>query len=598
MDSKASIIVDPEAAFGQARQLLGTDPAAATRLARQLLKAKPGDAALLRLAAAGLRKVGDADEASKLEKLAIQASIRSPMHRQAARALANGAKHEAMPILEALVARDESDVVALVMLGQQLSKDAKYNQAEPLLRRATEAAPSDHAARLALAEHLHRCRRPAEALAQLDQLDPKRESAASQSLRAHVLRDLGRQVEEAAILEELATSADRPESFRLRLGHAYRTLGRTGDAIAAYRGVLDASPHEGAAWWSLANLKTAKFSDGDIAVMEQGAARSDTTAANRLQLQFALGKAFEDCGETERAFRHYEQGNRLRQQLADYRPETINQWVDRSIDLLTPAFFAERADGGSQSHDPIFIVGMQRSGSTLVEQILDSHPDVEGTAELRDLPAVVRERGDAAERMGISFGEHLSRLTGTQLREIGDEYLQRTRIHRKTDKPFFIDKLPTNWMYAGIIRLVLPRARIIDVRRHPLGCCFSNWKQLYGKGLEHSYSMEHMGRYYADYVRLLRHVDVVQPGTIHRVIYERLVDDVEAQVRRLLDYLGLPFNEACLEFHSNTRSVRTISAGQVRQPINRRGVDQWKPYEQWLGPLKQALGPVLEDWEA
>lgn len=597
MGSKISIIADPEAALRRARQLLASDPAAAAGLARQLLADRPGDPGLLRVAAAGLRRLGDDNEAANLEKLAVKASLRSPMHRQAARALAAGASQEAMPILEALIAKDDSDVVALVMLGQQLSKDAKYDQAEPLLRRAVDAAPSDPPARLALAEHLHRARRPAEALDQLDRLAPQSETTASRSLRAHVLRDLGRQAEEAAILEELVASAERPAALRLRLGHAYRTMGRAEDAIAAYRAVLAARPHEGAAWWSLANLKTATFSDEDIRLMQEGAARTDTPASNRCQLHFALGKAYEDRGDAERAFRHYEQGNRLRQQSVTYDPETIGQWVERNIALLTPAFFVDRQGGGCLSPDPIFILGMQRSGSTLVEQILDSHPKVEGTAELRDLPAVIGEQGAAAERQGISFGEHLSRLSGDQLREVGEEYLRRTRTHRKTGKPFFVDKLPTNWMYAGIIRLVLPRAKIIDVRRHPLGCCLSNWKQHYGKGLVHSYSMETMAGYYADYVKLMRHLDAVQPAAIHRVIYERLIEDFEGEVRRLLDYLGLPFSKQCLNFHSNRRSVRTISAGQVRQPINRRGVDQWKQYEQWLGPMKQALGPVLEDWQ-
>jgi hypothetical protein len=240
---------------------------------------------------------------------------------------------------------------------------------------------------------------------------------------------------------------------------------------------------------------------------------------------------------------------------------------------------------------------MQRSGSTLVEQILDSHPQIEGTAELTEMPTVIREQGDLAHRRGITFTEHLRRMSPEEMRALGEDYLQRTRPYRLTDKPFFTDKMPANWLYAGVIRLFLPNAKIVDVRRHPLACCFSNWKQLYGKGLEHTYSMENMGRYYADYVRLLRLVDSVQPGKIHRVIYERLVDDVEGEVRALLDYLGLEFDEACLEFHSNERSVRTISAEQVRRPINREGLDQWRPYEQWLGPLKDALGPALEDWD-
>ena len=596
VNSKASIIADRDAALRQARQLLAADPQAAVRQAQHLLKSQPGDPALLRLAAAGLRRTGKADEAQQLEQQAVRASTRSPEHREAARAIAAGDKDKAARLLESLIAADETDVVALVMLGSQLSAGRRYRQAEELLVRATQAAPDDGPARLALAEHLHRARRPAEALAQLDRLATDAPNVLS--LRAQILRDLGRQEEEVKVLERLAAVDPGTQNHGLRLGHALRTLGRADEAIAAYRAVLAATPNEGAAWWSLANLKTVTFTDRDVALMEQGAARSDTPLNSRFQLQFALGKAFEDRKQYQRAFRHFEQGNALRLRSAGYKPEAISQWVDGSIALLTPAFYAQRADSGADSADPIFIVGMQRSGSTLVEQILDSHPAIEGTAELRDFPVIIREVGELADRRGVSFGAHLSAMTADELRAVGEDYLARTRVYRKTDKPFFIDKMPTNWMYAGLIRLVLPKARIIDVRRHPMACCFSNWKQLYGKGLEHSYSMDHMGRYYADYARLMRHLDIVQPGTVHRLIYDRLVEDFEGEVRRLLDYLGLPFDQACLDFHANQRSVRTISAGQVRQPINRRGLDQWKPYEQWLGPLKSALGPVIKDWDA
>lgn len=596
MSVKPSIIADPNAALKQVRQLLATDPEAAVRQARHLLRTDPDNPALLRLIAAGLRRTGKVSEAEQLEKRAIQASTRNPAHREAARAIATGDKDKAAKILQGLIARDESDVVALVMLGSQLSAGRRYREAENLLVRATEAAPADGPARLALAGHLHRARRPAEALEQLDRLGA--DAPKTFSLRAQVLRDLGRQVEEVAMLEKLVAISPGTQNHRLRLGHALRTLGRTDEAIATYRAVLAATPHEGAAWWSLANLKTVTFTDRDVSLMEQGVARSDTPLSNRLQLHFALGKAFEDRKQFERAFRHYEQGNRLRSQSAGYNPEAISQWIDRSVDLLTPAFYAERANGGADSAEPIFIIGMQRSGSTLVEQILDSHPAIEGTAELRDFPAIIRELGEIADRRGASFGAHVSAMNGDELRAVGEDYVARTRAYRKTNKPFFIDKMPTNWMYAGLIRLVLPRAKIIDVRRHPLACSFSNWKQLYGKGLEHSYSMDHMGRYYADYARLMRHLDMVQPGTIHRLIYDRLVEEFEAEVRRLLDYLQLPFDQACLDFHANQRSVRTISAGQVRQPINRRGLDQWKPYEKWLGPLKSALGPVMEEWDA
>jgi len=595
---KPSIIADPNAALKQARQLLASDPAAAARQARQLLESNPGEPVVLRVLGAALRMQGKAKEAGQAEKEAIDASTRSPAHREAARAIAGGDKAKAAAILEALIARDETDVVALVMLGLQLSVEAEFEVAESLLRKAVDAAPGDVAARMALIEHLHRAKRTTEALELLDGLsgDSARTTAAM-SLRANILRDLGRQEEEVEILEKLAATSPRPESFRIRLGHAYRTLGRNADAVDAYRAVLAAAPFEGTSWWSLANLKTVKFSDSDIATMERGLTIEQAPAVNDIRLHFALGKALEDRHEIERAFHHYEEGNRLRNSKATYKPEQFQSWVNGAEANYSAEFFAEREGSGCLASDPIFIIGMQRSGSTLIEQILDSHPRIEGTAELTDLPSVVRDQGEIAHRRGISFNEHMRRMSADELRALGEDYLERTRVYRLTDKPFFTDKMPANWIYVGVIRMILPNARIVDVRRHPLACCFSNWKQLYGKGLEHSYSMENMARYYADYVRLLRLMDSVQPGKIHRVIYDRLVDDVEDEVRRLLDYLGLEFDEACLNFHSSERSVRTISAGQVRRPINREGLDQWRPFERWLGPLKTALGPTLEDWD-
>jgi len=595
---KPSIIADPNAALRQARQLLASDPAAASRQARRLLEAQPGDPAILRLLGAALRKLGQDKDAEQAEKEAIEASTRSPAHREAARAIAAGDKKRAGTILEALVARDETDVVALVMLGLQLSADDEPELALPLLRKAAEAAPADPAARMALAEHLQRTKRAPEALAELDKLgDEARRSPGALSLRANILRDLGRQEEEVAILKSLADDQARPETYLIRLGHAYRTLGDNAQAVSAYRQVLANAPFEGTSWWSLANLKTVKFSDDDIAAMQQGLAAPQAHSVNRIRLHFALGKAFDDRRDTERAFHHYAEANQLRNAMATYRPEKIQSWVDQAEANYDRAFFADRESFGCPAPDPIFVVGMQRSGSTLVEQILDSHPSIEGTAELTEFPNIVAEQGEIAHRRGITFTEHLRRMSPEEMRALGQDYLERSRIYRLTDKPYFTDKMPANWTYVGIIRLFLPNAKIVDVRRHPLACCFANWKQLYGKGLEHTYSMENMGRYYADYVRLFRLMDKVQPGKIHRVIYERLVDDVEAEVRSLLDYCGLPFDEACLNFHSNERSVRTISAEQVRRPINREGLDQWRPYEQWLGPLKDALGPALEDWD-
>jgi tetratricopeptide (TPR) repeat protein len=578
--------------------LLASDPKASVSQTRQLLKAAPADPSLLRLLGAGLRKLGKAEAAQQAEQEAITASLRSPGHRQAAKAVAAGDTARANAILKRLLAEDDTDVVALVMLGLQSSLAKETDTADALLGRAVSLAPADPAARLALAEHFHRSRRAAKALEQLEQLTGEEaQSVTSLSLRAHVLRDLGLIDQEVEILKRLQ-EAEGGDRYQIRLGHALRTLGRADEAAAAYRRVLANRPEEGTAWWSLANLKTTKFSDHDIATMQRSVDLQRLPAINRIRLNFALGRAFEDRSDPEAAFRHYAEGNRFRQSTATYKPEKTSAWVKRSIALYTPQFYAERKGVGCRARDPIFIIGLQRSGSTLVEQILASHPQVEGTAELRDLPNLIRETAGVAARRNLSLGEYLTKLDAGKWKDLGQAYLDATRVHRKQGRPLFTDKLPNNWQYAPLIPLILPNAKVVDVRRHPLACGFSNWKQLYGSGLEHSYSMEWMGRYYADYVRLMRHVDQVRPGAVHRVIYERLVDDVEGEARRLLDYLGIGFDDAVLDFHRTDRLVRTISAGQVRQPMNRKGVEQWKQYEQWLGPLKQALGPVLEDWEA
>ena len=338
---------------------------------------------------------------------------------------------------------------------------------------------------MALAEHLHRAKRAADALEELGPLGT--ENRDSQSLRASILRDLGRQEEEVAVLQELAEADPGMPNYRIRLGHAYRTLGRTDDAIAAYRSVIAQSPHEGTSWWSLANLKTMKFSDAEIAQMESGLTNPQSPLTNRIRLSFALGKAFEDRGEPDEAFRHYAEGNRLRMTIATYRPEKLTHWVEDAAATSSDAFFRDRAGWGFPAPDPVFVVGLQRSGSTLVEQILDSHPQIEGTAELTELPTIIREQSDIAHRRNLTFDEHLRRMSADDLRALGEEYLRRARHFRLTDKPFFTDKMPVNWLYVGIIRLILPNAKIIDARRHPLACCFANWKQLYGKGLEHTY---------------------------------------------------------------------------------------------------------------
>jgi hypothetical protein len=310
-------------------------------------------------------------------------------------------------------------------------------------------------------------------------------------------------------------------------------------------------------------------------------------------LHFALGKAMEDRADHDAAFAHYAKANALRNAELEYDPQSVRTQVDNVIATTTPEFWRARAGQGHDAPDPIFIIGMPRAGSTLIEQILASHSMVEGTMELPDIPAMaIREGRDTG------WVDALRGFSAQDAERLGAEFIERTRIQRKTDKPFFIDKLPNNWNYVAFIRLILPNAKIIDARRHPLDCCFSNYRQHFAKGQAFSYDLFHMGQYYADYVRLMAHVDAVAPGHVYRVIHEQLLENPEREIRGLLDYLGLPFEDNCLNFHQNTRAVRTASSEQVRRPINRDGVDQWKPYAAHLEPLKRALGGLWETYPA
>ncbi|HKX90542.1 MAG TPA: sulfotransferase, partial [Sphingopyxis sp.] len=406
----------------------------------------------------------------------------------------------------------------------------------------------------------------------------------------------------------LAAVPEQPKVW-MSYGHMLKTVGRQGDGIAAYRRGLAADPGLGEIWWSLANLKTIRFDADDRKAMEAALVvaepknmpaalaaadpEGDARADDRLHLHFALGKAYDDVAEHEPAFRHYTAGNAIRAGQLGYRAAETSAMVDAIIAACTPEFFASRTGAGDPAPDPVFILGMPRAGSTLIEQILSCHSAIEGTMELPDIPALALGLGREAKGDGRRWIEALAEARPEQLAEMGADFLRRTAVQRKTDKPFYIDKLPNNWLYTAFIRLVLPNAKIIDARRHPLDCCFSNFRQHYAKGQAFSYSLADVGGYYRDYVRLMAHIDAAQPGRVHRVIHEALLDDPEAEVRAMLAFLGQPFEEACMAFHANARAVRTASSEQVRRPINRDGVGQWQPYEKWLDPLKQALGPVL-----
>ena len=508
---------------------------------------------------------------------------------EAALALNENDLPRAEPLLRQHLHDDPFDVFAIRMFAELAGRIGRYRDAENLLRRALELSPSFTAARANLALVLYRQNRPAEAIAELEQVtaeDPDNPGHAN--LQAAAFGRIGEFDEAIALYEKVLAEAPNQPRVWMSFGHMLKTVGRQADGVAAYRRAIELLPQLGEAWWSLANLKTVRFDEADLAAMAAQLARDDIAKEDRFHLDFALGKALEDRGEAAGAFAHYAAGNALRRTELVYEADETTRFVDRLIEIVTPEFLGERAGQGCDAPDPIFVLGMPRAGSTLVEQILSSHSAVEGTSELPDIPALARRDPD--------YPDGLPALTAEQLARQGEEYLRRTRIQRKTERPFFIDKLPNNWAHVAYIMLVLPKAKIIDARRHPLGCCFSNFKQHFARGQAFSYDLTDMGRYYADYVRLLAHIDRVVPGRVHRVSYERMVEDTEAEVRRLLDHCGLPFEEACLAFHQTERAVRTASSEQVRRPINRDGTEGWKVFEPFLGPLKAALGPALDGY--
>ncbi|HEX4739024.1 MAG TPA: sulfotransferase [Allosphingosinicella sp.] len=524
---------------------------------------------------------------------ALADAVRNPALLRAAQALFDNDLAVAERILRPHLYDHPTDVAAIRMMAELAGRLGRYADAEKLLRRALDLAPDFSAARANLATSLYRQNRPAEAVAELDRLlDEEADHPGHQNLKAAALGRLGAHEEAIGIYEEvLARLPDQPKVW-MSYGHMLKTVGRAEDGTAAYRNAIALAPTLGEAWWSLANLKTVRLGRDDIGAMEKALAAPDLPRPDRYHLHFALGKALEDEGAHADAFRHYEEGNRLRREGIGYEAAETTQQVDRTIALLTPDFFAAREGWGCPAPDPIFILGMPRAGSTLVEQILASHPEVEGTAELPDIPIIARRLAGRPE----GYPDALAAVSADEARALGEEYLERAGLQRREGKPFFIDKMPNNWIHVGLIRLILPNAKIVDARRHPLDCCVSNFRQHYARGQGFSYSLEDMGRYYSDYVRLMAHFDQIQPGRVIRVLHERLVDGPESEIRRLLDALGLAFDPACLRFHETKRAVRTASSEQVRRPINREGIGQWRPYEPWLDPLKQALGPVLETW--
>jgi tetratricopeptide (TPR) repeat protein len=539
-----------------------------------------------------LRAAGAADEAESAYLRSVAVAANEPALAEAARALNAGDFARSEQLLRDRLRDLPTDIAAIRLLGELAARLGRNQDAIALLGRALQLAPGFAAARELLARILGQSHpaKALDALAPLVAQDPTNPSLAL--YKASLLVRIGDQAQAKAIYDALLAADDRQPKIWMSLGHVLKTLGRQPEAIEAYRRALALQPNLGEAWWSLANLKTVRFGDEDMRAMRQALAATDE-AEDQLHLHFALGKALEDAGRFERAFAAYRDGNHLRRQQLPYSADETQELCARTARVVTPALLEARRGQGSPAPDPIFIVGLPRSGSTLVEQILASHSQIEGTMELPDLMSIAARM---KSRANGAYPQALAELAPNELRALGEEYLERTRVTRRSDRPLFIDKMPNNWQHVGLIQLILPNARIIDARRHPVGCCFSGWKQHFARGQAFSYELRDIGRYYRDYVALMRAFDEAMPGRVHRVIYERMVADTEAEVRRMLAYLDLPFEESCLAYWRNSRAVRTASSEQVRQPIFTDGLDHWRKFEPWLLPLLEELQPVLETY--
>jgi tetratricopeptide (TPR) repeat protein len=471
-----------------------------------------------------------------------------------------------------------------------------FDDAELLLGAVLERAPNYRAARKEYAESLIELHRYADAQRELERLmreDPENRRF-YQGLYATAAMGLGDHERAIGLYRSLLEGSRDDADLHLSIAHALKTLGRREEAIESYRKAAAVRPNFGDAYWSLANLKTYRFTDEELKRLRAAEADPGVEAIDRFHLCFALGKALEDRSEFAESFRYYTLGNSLKRATSRYRPDIVENNTRRQIEICTRDFFAKRHGWGAPDRDPIFIVGLPRSGSTLIEQILASHSQVEGTQELANVQQIVsRLRGRDPDPANPRYPQILEDLTAEECRELGRKYLSDTRVFRASATPYFIDKMPNNFRHLGVIRLLLPNAKIIDARREPMACCFSNLKQLFAKGQEFTYGIEDIARYYRTYLELMRHWDDVLPGWVLRVHHEDVVEDLEGNVRRLLDFCGLDFEPQCIEFHKTVRSVRTASSEQVRRPINREGLDQWRNFETWLGPLKTALGDAL-----
>lgn len=567
----------------------------AIKMVRKAVNIAPEHSESWRTIALLHHQLNDDKNADKTTKTYLEILSKNPEFIKATELFSSGKLAQAEEITRNIIKINPNDVVAMRLLAEIALKIGRLGDAKNLLKQCIELAPAYRHARHNYAVALYRKQEIEEALKQIELLiaiDPKNENYLV--LKAAIFARKGDNETAIDIYEDILAAQPDQGKVQLSYGHTLKTVGRIDEAIEAYRKCIKISPNIGETYWSLANLKTFEFTDEDLENMLAQVIPKGGDPDNQGHLAFAIGKAFEDKEEYDKSFKYYQRGNDIRRKHHRHDAKINIYDTVRQIQFFNQDFISSHEEQGCEAPDPIFVVGLPRAGSTLLEQILASHSQVEGTAELTDIIAISRKIGDRKDMKSVSkYPEILTDMTAEDFRNMGESYIETTKIQR-SKKPYFIDKMPNNFQHIGLIHSILPNAKIIDARRHPMGGCFSGFKQLFASGQTFTYNLTDIGLYYRDYIKLMDHWDEVLPDRVHRVLYEEMVSDTENQIRQLLDYCGLEFEESCLQFYETKRAIRTPSSEQVRQPIYTGGLEQWRNYEAHLAPLKEALGPLLE----
>jgi len=562
---------------------------------QQATKANPGLKTAWQAQALVFKQIGNPQGAKQAEYQVGRLSALPPALLAATNFIYENKVVKAEALVRKFLQDNPHHIEAMRLLAEIAARFGVFEEADFLLESAIEFSPDDIQLRLDYIQILRKRQKFAAALEQAEAVysrDPN--NPVFQSYLAIESMQTGDHERAFELFTKVMKALPNDYATLTSLGHAYKTVGNQDEAVKSYRSAYSKKPDHGDAYFGLANLKTYEFTNDEMVQMEQLVARHDISFIDRVNLCFSLGKGYEDRKDYDKAFEQYENGNELKRVQSIYLAEDMTRELSGQIEHCTSDLFTNQGGKGHVAPDPIFIVGLPRAGSTLVEQIIASHSQVDGTLELPNILSISFQlRGRGRKKDGGLYPKILHELSEEKLKSLGERYINDTRIHRGT-APYFTDKMPNNFRHIGLINLILPNAKIIDARRHPMACCFSGFKQHFAEGQEFTYGLKNVGTYYKDYVNLLMdHWNEVLPGKVLSVQYEDVVADTKTQVHRMLEFLELPFEQACVDFHESKRSVRTASSEQVRQPIYKSGLEQWRNFEPWLGPLKEALGPEI-----